>query len=49
MLQNSELAVHVIIFPWTMSGASLIMMLGFEVVLAYLGAVANKFIMQLLN
>jgi hypothetical protein len=30
-----------------MLGASLIMMLGFEAVLAYLGAVVNKFIMLL--
>jgi hypothetical protein len=47
VLENSEVAVHVIIFPQTMLDVSLITMLGFKIVLVYLGAVANKFIMLL--
>jgi hypothetical protein len=38
-LENSELTVHIIIFPQTMLGASLITKLGFNAVLTYLGAV----------
>jgi hypothetical protein len=47
--EGLELSVHVVIFPQTMFRFQSYSLLGFVVVLAYLGALANEFITPLVR